>query len=97
MGTRSFLYNAHIYTSNIFISDLNVYVYPVQQVSNVKLILMNVIATHAIGVVVKIESVVILVYVMKVLKAYIVKWKLMNVKDSSMINILYVTNKLNFN
>jgi len=69
----------------INISDLNVYVYLVQQALSVKLILMNVKATHAIGVFVKIESVVIHAHVKMVMKAYIVKLKLMNVKDSSMI------------
>lgn len=72
-----------IFNENTFISDSNVYAYLVQQVSNVRLILMNAIAIHVAGAVVKIELVVMLVYVMKVLKAYIVKLKLMNVKDLS--------------
>lgn len=68
-------YGTYTYTSNKHISDLNVYVYLVQQVSNVKLILMNVIATHAITVLVKIKSMVLFVHVKMVMKADFVKQK----------------------
>lgn len=47
---------------------------------------MNVIVIRVVGAVVKIELVVMLVYVMKALKACTVKLKLMNAKDLS-INI----------
>lgn len=79
---------------HISVSDLNVCVYLVQQVLNVKLILMNVIATHVVLVIVIIELVVMLVCAMKVLKAYIVKLILMNAKDLSMLNICIILNPL---
>jgi len=56
---------------------------------------MNVKATHANGVLVKIKSMVLFVRVKMVMRADFVKQKLMNVKDSSMINILCVANILN--
>lgn len=56
---------------------------------------MNVKAIHANGVLVKTKSMVLFVHVKMVMKADFVKQKLMNVKDSSMIKILFVTNNLN--
>jgi len=61
------------YTLNKHISDLNVSVYLVQQVSSVRLILMNVIAIHVNGVLVKIKSMVLFVLVKMVMKADFVK------------------------